>query len=426
MSHTSNRTLIRNGRIIDPANGIDQIGDLQIENGVLTPPNDHFVADQEIDASNKIVCPGLVDLRARLREPGEKHKGTIQSETRAAAAGGVTTLSTPPDTTPVIDSPAVVELIHTRAEEVGSARVIPLGAATKGLNGEELSNMGSLQRVGCAGVSNGHHAVTNALVMRRIFEYATSHQITVFIHPEDPWLRNNGCAHEGTISTRLGLPGIPSAAEAVAVARDLVLIEETGARAHFCGLSSQQALQMIEQAQERGLPVTADVAAHQLYLTEMDLSGFNSLCHVRPPLRTERDRDRLIQGVIQGSIQAICSDHQPHDEDAKAAPFEETDPGISSIETLLPLTLRLQQQGLSLSDAIARITHQPAEILGIDAGTLGHGKRADITIIDPDRWWTVTTDTLHSHGKNTPFLQWELQGQVTHTLMNGIITYEAR
>ncbi len=419
------RILIRNGRIIDPANGVDQISDLQIENGTIIPLGDHFVADQEIDASNKIVCPGLVDLRARLREPGEKHKGTIQSETRAAAAGGVTTLSVPPDTTPAIDSPAVVELIHTRAEEVGSARVIPLGAATKGLGGEELSNMGSLQRVGCAGVSNGHHPVTNSLVMRRIFEYAASHQITVFLHPEDPWLRNSGCAHEGTISTRLGLPGVPSAAEAAAVARDLVLIQETGARAHFCGLSSQQALQMIEQAQQEGLPVTADVAAHQLYLTEMDLSDFNSLCHVRPPLRTERDRERLIQGVIQGTIQAICSDHQPHDEDAKAAPFEETEPGISSIETLLPLTLRLQQQGLSLSDAIARITHQPAEILGIDAGTLGHGKRADITVFDPNHWWTITPTTLQSHGKNTPFLQWELQGQVTHTLLGGTLIYEA-
>ena len=420
------KILVHNGRIIDPANNIDQIGNLQIADGTILPAAGDFQADLEIDASGKVVCPGLVDLRARLREPGQKHKGTIASETYAAAAGGVTTLSAPPDTSPVIDTPAVVELIRHKANEAGYAHVIPLGALTQGLDGEHLSNMGALQNAGCAGASNAQSPVTNSLVMRRAMEYAASHGITVFLHSQDPWLSNGGSVHEGTVSTRLGLPGIPEAAEAAGVARDLVLIRETGVRAHFCGISSLRALQMVELAQKSGLPVSVDVAAHQLYLTEMDLGEFNSLCHVLPPLRTERDRAGLVEGVLSSTIQAICSDHQPHDEDAKAAPFEETEPGISSIETLLPLTLRLtRDHAFSLTDAIARVTHLPAEILGIDAGTLGAGRAADITIFDPDEWWTVTPKSLQSAGKNSPFLNWELQGRVTHTLTAGELVYES-
>ena len=418
--------LIRNGRIIDPANQIDSVGDLQIADGIIQPPGDPFTPDQTIDASNLVVCPGLVDLRARLREPGATHKGSIRSETRAAAAGGVTTLAVPPDTTPVIDSSAVIELILHKAEVSGFAEVIPLGALTKGLKGEQLSNMGALKRAGCTGVSNALNPIGNALVMRRAMEYAATHDLTLLLHAEDEALRNGGCAHEGSVSTRLGLPGIPDAAESVGVARDLVLIKETGARAHFCGLSSRNALEMVARAQQDGLAVTADVAAHQLYLTEMDISGFNSLCHVHPPLRTDRDRDGLIEGVRNGTIQAICSDHQPHDEDAKAAPFEETEAGISGLETLLPLTLPLSRaHGLPLSAAIATITHKPAEILRIDAGTLASGSLANITLFDPEAWWTVRATQLQSAGKNTPFLNWDMQGRVTHTLLNGQLVYEA-
>ncbi len=420
------KILIQNGRIIDPANQIDHTGDLQIADGFIQLSRPDFTPDQTIDASGKVVCPGLVDLRARLREPGEKHKGTIRSETRAAAAGGVTTLAVPPDTMPPIDSSAVVELIRHKAEVAGHAEVLPIGALTKALEGEQLSNMGSLKRSGCSVVSNAQQPISNSLVMRRAMEYAATHDLTLFLHPEDPWLRNNGCAHEGSISTRLGLPGIPDAAECAGVARDLVLIRQTGVRAHFCGLSSRSALKMVDHAREDGLNITADVAAHHLYLTEMDIGNFNSLCHVHPPLRSERDRDGLISGVHNGAIQAICSDHQPHDEDAKAAPFEETAPGISSIETLLPLTLRLAQTGnLSLSDALALVTHRPAEILRVDAGTLSVGTLANITLFDPEAWWTVTPTTLQSNGKNSPFLNWEMQGRVTHTLFNGQITYEA-
>jgi dihydroorotase len=321
----------------------------------------------------------------------------------------------------------VVELIRHKAEVAGFAEVIPLGALTKGLEGEELSNMGGLKQTGCNTVSNARKPIRNSLVMRRAMEYATTHDLTLFLHAEDPWLSNGGCAHEGSISTRLGLPGIPDAAESAGVARDLILIRETGVRAHFCGVSSRNALQMITQAQQDGVTVTADVAAHHLYLSEMDISGFNSLCHVQPPLRTERDRDGLVEGVRNGTIQAICSDHQPHDEDAKAAPFEETEPGISAVETLLPLTLRLaKDHDISLSEALATVTHHPAEILRIDAGTLSSGSLANITIFDPEAWWRVTPQQLQSAGKNSPFLNWELQGKVTHTLLNGQLVYEAR
>ncbi len=420
------KILIQNGRIIDPANQIDRIGDLQIIDGIIQENRDDFAADQTIDATNQVVCPGLVDLRARLREPGQKHKGSIKSETHAAAAGGVTTLAVPPDTTPVIDSTAVVELIRHKAEIAGFAEVIPLGALTKELEGEQLSNMGGLKQSGCSVVSNAQRPITNSLVMRRAMEYAATHNLTIFLHPEDPWLRNNGCAHEGTISTRLGLPGIPDAAESAGVARDLVLIRETGVRAHFCGLSSRNALKMVADARSEGLAVTADVAVHHLYLSEMDIGGFNSLCHVHPPLRTERDRDGLVEGVRNGTLQAICSDHQPHDDDAKAAPFEETEAGISAVETLLPLTLRIgKEQGLSLSETLALVTRNPAEILRIDAGTLSVGNLANITLFDPEAWWRPTPERLRSAGKNSPFLNWELQGKVTHTLFNGQLVYEA-
>ncbi len=418
--------LIQNGRIIDPANGIDQIGDLQVADGRIMENRDGFKADTTINATDKIVCPGLVDLRARLREPGQNHKGTIESETHAAACAGVTTICIPPDTSPIIDTPAVIELIRNRAKEAGYASIIPLGALTHGLDGEHLSNMGALKEAGCAGFSNAQPAVSNSLVMRRALEYAASHEMTVFLHSQDTWLSNGGCVHEGSVSTRLGLPGIPDAAEAAGVARDLVLIRETGVRAHFCGISSIRALQMIELAQKSGLLVSADVAIHHLYLTDMDIGDFNSLCHVLPPLRTERDRKGLVDGVLSSTIQAICSDHQPHDEDAKAAPFEQTEPGISSIETLLPLTLRLaKEHEISISDVISTITNRPAEILGIDTGTLGRGKRADITVFDPEEWWTVTADNLQSAGKNSPFLNWELQGKVAHTIMGGAVVHES-
>ena len=418
---------IRGGHVIDPANNIDTNCDVFIRDGKIAAIGnapDGFTADQTIDASGQIVCPGLVDLRARLREPGHKHKGSIESETRAAVSGGITTLCCPPDTDPVIDTPAVVELIHQRTELAGRARIVPLGALTQGLRSEQLSEMSALQQAGCVGISNALEPVSTE-VMRRAMEYAASHNITVFLHAEDPALRGSGCVHEGPVGTRLGLAGIPESAETVAVSRELQLIELTGVRAHFCQLSAERSVKIVARAIHDGLPVTIDVSIHHLFLTEMDIGYFNSQCHVRPPLRSQRDQNGLREALARGNIKCICSDHQPHDVDAKLAPFPGSEPGISGLETLLPLTLRLVSDKLiSLPDAIALLTCNPADVLGIDAGTLSVGASADVCIFDPERYWQLEPNSMHSFGHNTPFAGWEFQGLVTHTLFAGKTVYQ--
>ena len=425
---STTRIHISGGRLIDPAHGRDEITDLYLANGRIASIGQApsgFVAEQHIDASGQLICPGLIDLQARLREPGQKHKGTIASETAAAAASGITTLCCPPDTQPVIDSPAVAEQITHRATAAGLARVLPIGALTQGLAGEQLANMQALQQAGCVVVGNALRPVTNTLVQRRAMEYAATLGLPVFINAEDPWLAADGCIHEGPLSTRMGLSGIPECAEVVAVGRDLMLIEQTGVRAHFSQLSSARAVEMIAQAKARGLPVSADVSAHQLFLTEVDVSDFNSLCHVRPPLRSQRDRDALRAALADGVIDAICSDHQPHDRDAKLAPFAATEPGISALETLLPLALRLVEEGvLTLPRAIAALSSEPARILGIEAGQLGVGAVADLCLIDPALPWHVDARQLRSAGKNTPFDGWELRGRVTHTLLGGELVFQ--
>ncbi len=423
------RVHIQGGHLVDPANGIDAPRDLFIAEGRVVAVGEApagFAADHRIDARGLTVVPGLVDLQARLREPGQEHKATIASESAAAAAGGITTLCVPPDTEPVIDTPAVVELIHQRAEAAGRAHIVPLGALTRALEGQQLSEMAELQRVGCVGMSNARRPVSNTLVLRRALEYAASHGITVFLQPCDAHLASEGCAHEGSISARLGLPGIPASAETVAVAQILMLIEQTGTRVHFGQLSTARAASMIARARYDGLPISADVAAHHLHLTDMDIGYFNSNCHVEPPLRSERDRDGLRAALARGTLDAICSDHQPHDADAKLAPFCDTEPGISALETFLPLALRLVTDGvLALPDLVARLTCQPADILGIDAGRLGVGDRADVCIFDAGDHWRVTGEALVSRGRNTPFEGWDLQGRVTHTLLDGRLVYSA-
>ena len=422
------RIAIINGHLIDPRNQVDGEQALFIAGGKVVGVGkapDGFTPDLTLDASGQIVCPGFVDLSARLREPGQEHKATIASETRAAAASGITSLCLPPDTIPVIDSPAVVELIHRRNEDAAFTRIYPLGALTQGLQGERLSEMAHLKAAGCVGVSNVMRCVDSPQVMRRAMEYAASIDMTVFLYPEDMGLANNGLVHEGVVSMRLGLTGIPAAAESQAVANFLMLVEQTGARVHFCRLSTARAIQIIGRAKYEGLNITADVAAHQLHLTELDIGYFNSQCHVRPPLRTQRDRDALIEAVCSDRIEAICSDHQPHDLDAKLAPFGETEPGISALETLLPLSLRLVHDGrLAMSAMIERLTTTPAEILNINAGHLSVGTPADVCIFDPQHQWTLEKDRMYSQGKNSPFLGWPLQGRVTHTLLDGKLVYQ--
>jgi dihydroorotase len=417
------RITITGGRVIDPANGIDKVCDVHIDAQRIaavgrTPRG--FKAERSIDATDLIVTPGFVELSARMGEPGYTQKGTIASETRAAAAGGVTTLCCPPDTLPVIDTPAVVELIHQRATTSGKARVVCLGALTRELKCELLAGMSGLKQMGCVGVSNARVPLPNSEVMRRAMEYAATVGITVFLHPEDPWLAGSGHVHEGAVSTRLGLPGIPETAETISVARDLLLIEQTGARAHFCRLSSARSAAMVAEARRRGLPVTADVSVQHLLLTEEDIDDYNSLCHVRPPLRTKADRDGLRKALKKGVITAVCGDHQPQDSDAKRLPFDATEPGVSALESWLPLMLRLVEQGsVELSAAIAAMTIGPATILGIEAGTLSEGAPADICLFDPNEKWTLSESTMLSHGKNSPFLGQEMRGRVRRTILGG-------
>jgi dihydroorotase len=387
---------IHGGRVIDPANELDAITDVYIAKGkivALGQAPEGFSAAVEIDATGNIVCPGLVDMAARMREPGAEHKATIASETRAAASGGITTLCCPPDTEPVIDTPAVAELIRQRAADAGKAHVVTLGALTRGLDGERLSEMATLRKAGCVGVSNGLRPIANTLVLRRALEYAATFNLTVFLHANDHWLANEGCAHEGRVATRSGLPGIPEAAETAAVAHLLA-------------------------------PVTADVAIPYLYLSENDISEFDSQCHVLPPLRTVEDRQQLRAALQNGTIQAICSDHQPHEPDAKAGPFPSTEPGISGLDTLLPLSLRLvDEKVLELPDMIRRLTVEPAKILGLPCGTLSVGAAADICVFDTEQTWLLNPKTLRSQGHNTPFAGWEMKGRVMHTLLNGRRVY---
>ena len=420
---------IINGRLIDPAHGIDDTLDLHLDGESVVAVGGapaEFVAEETIDASGCVVCPGLVDLAASLREPGYEHKATLASETAAAARGGVTTLLCTPDTNPVIDNSAVVELVHRIARKLGQARILATGALTRGLMGEQLSEMAALKAAGCVAVSNAHYPLASTLVERRALEYAATFGLPVFLRPEDRHLRAGGCVHEGAVSTRLGLPCIPSAAESVAVARDLALAEHTQARVHFRTLSTQTAARMIHEAQAAGLSVTADVAVHQLHLTEMDVDGFVAECHVSPPFRTLSDRDALRRAVADGTIGAICSDHQPHEPDAKQRPFPETEPGISGLETLLGLTLRLvTEKVLDLPTALARVTSGPADILGLPFGRLNVGAHADVCIFDPAQHWVLERNDMRSEGHNTPFAGWDFPGRITHTVFNGRVVYRA-
>ena len=422
------RLKIINGRIIDPVNNIDQTGNLLIEEGHIVGIDKApkaFKAEQEIDASGQIVCPGLVDLCARLREPGQEYKATIASETAAAVASGITSICCPPDTIPVIDTPAVAELIFQRSSSNHQSRVFPLGALTRGLNGKTLAEMDALKTAGCVGMSNAYAPIDDTEVLRRAFEYAVTCDITVHLYCEDNFLRNNGVVHEGPISTRLGLPPIPETAETVAVSRALLLVEQTGACVHFCRISTARSVELLADAKSRGLDITVDVGIAQLHLTDMDVSSFNTDCFVMPPLRSQRDGEGLRTGLANGTITAICSDHQPHDADAKSLPFSMAEPGASTIEMLLPLTLQLvRDKTLTLQQAIAALTSAPAKVMGIVGGSLSIGSPADVCIFDPEASWIVERDSLLSAGKNTPFASWEMTGKVTHTILDGKLIYK--
>ncbi|MEQ1528311.1 MAG: dihydroorotase [Methylococcales bacterium] len=422
--------LICNGRVIDPANAIDQSGSVYIADGKIVSVGAEpagFNADQIIDATGQIVCPGFIDLSTRLREPGQSRKATFKSETLAAASAGVTTMCLQPDTAPVIDTAAVAELIKDMAEKSGYEQILPIAALTQKLEGTELSSMLSLKQAGCIAVGNASKPVQNLLILRRAMEYAASHDLLLMFHPNDYWLGNKGCVHEGAFATRYGLPSIPEAAETIALAQCIELAELTGCRVHFGQLSSKRSVIKIHQAKKYGLQVSADVAMHQLHLTENDIIPFDSAYHVLPPLRTETDKHYLRQGLASGTINCICSDHQPHDLDAKLGAFPETEPGISSLETLLPLMLKLvAQNAISLQQGIAALSEYPAKILRLNSGALTPGFSADICVFDQDLEWQVNTETWKSQGLNTPFWGQSLKGRVTHTLQGGKIIYSRR
>ena len=419
---------IKNGRVIDPKNNIDAKQDVFIAAGKIAGIGkvpEGFTANQTIDANNLIVCPGLVDLSARLREPGFEHKATLESEMQAAIAGGVTSLACPPDTDPVLDEPGLVEMLKHRAKQLNLAHVYPLGALTSQLAGKEITEMCELTEAGCVGFSQADAAITDTQVLWRAMQYAATFGFTVWLRPEEYYLAKEGVAHDGEVAARLGLKGIPSAAETLAIASILRISKETGAKVHLCRLSTAEGVEMVRAAKKAGQQVTCDVSANHLHLTDFDIGFFDTNTHLKPPARSQRDKAALSGGVADGTIDAICSDHTPVDDDAKLYPFAEAEAGATGLELLLPLTLKWAEENkISLSKAIETITQTPAKILGVAAGDIAINANADLCIFDPKQYWKVERKALVSQGKNTPFLGLELAGKVKYTLVNGHIVHQ--
>ena len=421
--------LIKNGRIIDPANQFDQVADIAIRKkkiiGVGADIPKDFNPAKIIDANNLWLLPGIIDLSAYLREPGQENKTRINFETYAAASAGITRICCMPEIDSAIDSGATVKLIKSKAKQAGFSRVSVIGSLTQGLAGNQLSHMGSLKYVGCVGVSQGHEKIKDLATLRKAMEYAGTFELPLFLHPIEHSLMEKGGMHEGALSTRLGLAPIPAASETIALSQIIALVELTNTPVHFCRLSTAASIPLLKDAKDKGLPVTADVAAHQLFLTEMDMADYNPLCHTVPPLRTKADRDALRQALADGVIDAICSDHQPHEVDAKLAPFEEINPGISGFETLLPLTLRLVNEGvLTEMQAIALLTSKPAQLINSKAGKLEASAVADLSLFDPQSMWQLEANKLLSEGKNTPFSGWGFEGKTVQTFVKGKSVYK--
>ncbi|MDF0377350.1 dihydroorotase [Methylophilus sp. YYY-1] len=420
--------LITQGRLMDASQQLDQVQDLYISAGKIVGMGaapQGFQPDQTLDAEGKWVLPGLVDLCARLREPGSEYKATLLSELRAAMAGGVTSLACPPDTDPVLDEPGLVEMLKHRAKSHALAHVYPMGAVTRQLEGHLLTEMFALTTAGCVGFSQADTAIVDTQVLWRAFEYAATFGYTLFMRAEDPYLAKNGVAHDGEVASRLGLKGIPAAAESIALQTMLRIAQATGAKLHIARVSTAESVELIRQAKQTGMAVTADVSIQHLHLTDMDIGFFDSMVHLKPPVRTQRDRDALRAGLLDGTLDAICSDHTPVDDDAKALPFAESHPGASALELLLPLTLKWSAQAkLAPLQALAKVTQIPARILGVNAGTLQTGATADVVIYDPEMEWRVDGRALLSQGKNTPFVNHSLTGKVTATITKGNLVFQ--
>ena len=418
------RLAIRNARIIDPASGRDGVGDLHIADGKIS--EEFSKPDRVIDAKGLVAAPGFIDLAARLREPGFEYKATLESELEAALAGGVTSLACPPDTDPPLDEPGLVDMLRRRAKALSRARVYPIGALTAKLEGERLTEMAQLAEAGCVAFSQANMPLANTQVLWRALQYAATFGFPVWLRPEDAWLAKDGVAHDGELATRLGLPGIPSFAETIALATMLELVRATRARVHFCRLSTAGAVDMMRIAKREGLPVTCDVAIHHLHLSDRDLGYFDPNCRLEPPLRSPRDRDALARGLEEQTIDCVCSDHTPVDDDGKHLPFAEAEPGATGLELLLPLTLKWgEARKLPLAKSLARITCNAAQVLGVSSGRLAAGAPADVAIFDPQATLRVVPEMLKSQGKHTPFAGHELAGRVRYTLVAGNVVYQA-
>lgn len=432
------KILIRNGRVIDPASRRDERADLAIASGRIVSigaVGPEFDADRTIDATGCVVAPGLVDLAARLREPGHEHEGMLESELNAAAAGGVTSLVCPPDTDPTLDEPGLVEMLKFRARKLSLCRLFPLGALTRRLEGEVLTEMAELTEAGCVGFSQAEVAVRDTLVLMRALNYAATFGYTVWLRPQDAWL-GQGVAASGAVATRMGLSGVPVAAETIALKTIIELVRATGARVHLCRLSSAAGIALLRQAKAEGLPLTADVSINSLHLTDVDIGFFNAAMRLTPPLRQGADRDALRAALADGTLDALVSDHTPVDEDAKNLPFAEAEPGATGLELLLSLALKWgADAGLPLPKTLARVTSEPVRVLGdalgslaSSAGRLIEGGVADVCVFDPEATWTVAPGALKSQGRHTPFAfdatGMALPGRVRATLVAGTVAYE--
>jgi dihydroorotase len=419
------KLLVKGGRVIDPASGRDAAGDVAIADGRIVESLSGK-PERVIDAQGLVVAPGLIDLAARLREPGYEYKATLESEMDAAVAGGVTSLACPPDTDPPLDEPGLVDMLRRRALALSRARVYPLGALTVKLEGRQLTEMAELAEAGCVAFSQADAAIADTQVLWRALQYAATFGFPVWLRAEDPWLAKGGVAHDGEVATRLGLAGIPAFAETVALATLFELVRATGARVHVCRISSAAGVALLRRARHDGLPLTCDVGVHHVHLSDMDLGYFDAQCRLEPPLRSPRDRDALAAGLAEGTIDCIVSDHRPVDEDRKQLPFAEAEPGATGLELLLPLALKWGVQAkLNLAQTLARVTIAPARVLGVDTGRIAPGAPADLVLFDPQAPFRVSAQALKSQGKNTPFLGLELAGRVRATIVAGSVVYEA-
>lgn len=415
-----------NARLLDPATGLDQPGDLLVKDGVIEAVGPNLAAagaegfDEIVDCGGKCLAPGLVDMRVQLCEPGHEHKETIATGSAAAAAGGITSMVCLPNTQPVIDDVAGVEFVARRAREVKGVKVFAYGALTRDLGGSELTEMGLLAETGALAFTDGTRAVSDAVVMRRALSYGKTFGLLIIQHPEEPGLAQGGAMNEGEIATRLGLPGIPVCAEVMMIERDLRLVELTGGRYHAAHVSTGQAVAVVRKAKERGLPVTCDTAPPYFTLNETAVGDYRTFAKLSPPLRSEADRQAIIEGLKDGTIDVIASDHAPHDQDSKRVPFNQAEPGVVGLETLLSVSLELYHNGhLSLLEVLRRLTSGPADILGLSVGRIATGAPADLVIFDPDRPWQIEADSFRSKSKNSPFDERRVQGRVLHSVVGG-------